>query len=122
MMSIETIRSMSARRARESAAAGRLPLPVEADDLVNDEVLARHLRFITNLGDRTPRGYVKVEDLFVDSSGWGSENEPAMTFGQFLAKVKANGPGYHYSICQEGQFQVYIRVMTKTFSNAVKGN
>ena len=113
MMSLETIRRMSATQARKSAAAGRLPLGVESDDLLSDEVLLRHVRHIPNLGDRTPRGFTKVEDLFVDASGFGGDNEPALSQGQFLAKVKANGPGFYYSICETGQFQVYIRVMTK---------
>jgi len=48
----------------------------------------------------------KSELYFVDNSGFGSENESALTARQFVAKVKA---GYGYAIINMGQFQVYIQ-------------
>lgn len=56
-------------------------------------------------GKNTPIGYKETEIYFVDASGFGSENEPALTASQFLAKVKA---GHYYAITNAGQFQVYI--------------
>ena len=50
-------------------------------------------------------GYELVEKYFVDSSGFGAEDEPALTISHFLQKVKA---GYYYGITGEGQFQVYV--------------
>ena len=55
--------------------------------------------------DKNLYGYKKVNEYFVDNSGWGSENEPALTARQFLGKVKQ---GYYYGITDMGQFQVYI--------------
>jgi len=57
------------------------------------------------IGDSIPLGYELTESFFVDSSGFGTRGEMALTFDQFLAKVKA---GYYYAIKEAGQFQVYI--------------
>ena len=57
------------------------------------------------IGDNIPLGYEKTEDFFVDNSGLGCEVENALTFDNFLTKVKA---GYYYAITGQGQFQVYI--------------
>jgi len=57
------------------------------------------------IGQGIPLGYELTEKFFVDSSGMGQEGEGALTFGQFLNKVKA---GRYYGITEAGQFQVYI--------------
>jgi hypothetical protein len=41
----------------------------------------------------------------VDNSGCGQEGEMALTFDQFITKVRA---GFYYGISDVGQFQVYI--------------
>ena len=56
-------------------------------------------------GEKTPLGYKVTEVYFVDNSGFGSENEPALTASAFLAKVKS---GKYYAITGQGQFQVYV--------------
>ena len=56
-------------------------------------------------GEKTPLGYKITEKYFVDNSGFGSENELALTASQFLAKVKS---GRYYAITGQGQFQVYV--------------
>lgn len=60
-----------------------------------------------NIGDSKPIGFKEIDRLFVDNSGFGASNEPALTTEQFLAKVKA---GLYYAIVAEGQFQIYIGV------------
>jgi hypothetical protein len=62
------------------------------------------------LGDYIPEGWKQVDELFVDSSGVGADDEPALTHEQFLSKVKS---GMGYAIAEAGQFQVYIRVYEK---------
>ena len=57
------------------------------------------------IGDNIPLGYELTETFFVDNSGFGTTGESALTFDQFLTKVKA---GYFYGITGQGQFQVYI--------------
>jgi hypothetical protein len=63
-----------------------------------------------HIANYKPRGWEISETYFVDSSGFGAENEPALTFGQFLQKVKA---GRGYAIKDIGQFQVYINEYVK---------
>ena len=118
MMSPATIAAMSRAAVRRSRAAGLLPRVVEEDDLrMTDEALLDHLRGIPFIGDRNPRGFHPLRDedgqiveLFCDSSGWGSEGEPALTTRGFLEKVREFGPGHAYAISEAGQFQVYVRV------------
>ena len=57
------------------------------------------------IGDITPLGYELTETFFVDNSGFGADDELALTFNSFLTKVKQ---GYFYGIKEVGQFQVYI--------------
>ena len=104
MMSLETIRSLSARRARESARARVQPLVLEAGDSV---------RGIPFIGSRTPRGWKRVAEHFVDSSGFGSPNEPAMT-GDAFQRLVADRPGHGWAITEAGQFQVYVTEFIRT--------
>ena len=62
------------------------------------------------IGDNIPLGYELTDTFFVDNSGWGADGELALTFEQFLKKVKA---GYFYAIKEAGQFQVYISEFKK---------
>lgn len=48
----------------------------------------------------------ELVEYFVDSSGFGSDNEPAMTYGNFIKQIKK---GRAYGISDRGQFQVYVR-------------
>jgi hypothetical protein len=50
-------------------------------------------------------------DLFVDSSGYGADDEGALTMAQFIDTIRTLGAGYAYGIEETGQFQVNIRVM-----------
>jgi len=111
MMALSTIRDLAAKKAREAARKKLIPFIVERDDLYFLEPLLRGIPF---LGDYVPKGYSKIqEDLFVDSSGWGSPGEPAMTFDAFCEEVQKNGPGYGYAVTEAGQFQVYVGVYRK---------
>ena len=65
------------------------------------------------VGNDNILGYDLIETYFVDSSGWGTECEIALTFNNFLNKVKA---GFYYGIKEAGQFQVYIGEYKKVLS------
>jgi hypothetical protein len=97
--------------------------PLFIDSL--DELTRRGER-IPLLGKTTPRGYERVsvrhefgEDfgigtadgayLLVDSSGWGTPRELAMTQFELWEFVKDH-PGYGYGIAEAGQFQVVLGV------------
>ena len=63
------------------------------------------------------KGYKLIENLFVDNSGFGADNEPAHTQSQFEERldeiISDNGTVYAF-ITDSGQFQVYIGLFTKT--------
>lgn len=68
------------------------------------------IKGIKVIGEKTPLGYEKTADFFVDNSGFGSESEPALTFDNFLKQVKQ---GFYYGITSSGQFQVNIAEFQK---------
>lgn len=111
MMDLATIRAMSRKAAREAARDRKHPLIVEQED-VEDALRALDLGFSPGLsfpflGDYVPPGWKRTdrEPMFVDSSGFGQEGEPAMTIPAF---VRALRPGYGYAVIEAGQFQVYV--------------
>lgn len=106
MMDLATIASESRKAAGRAARAKKQPFIVEQDDLP-----WRHKSFpFPFIGNYTPRGWKKTENLyFVDSSGFGEPGEPALTVSQFAAKLRS---GFGYAIIEVGQFQVYIQEYT----------
>ena len=104
MMGIETIMAMSNKAAVNAKEQGLRPL--EADTF-------EEVRAMPNLGTYLPRGWALVERHFVDSSGFGSDNEPALSVGQFSALVERN-PGFGWAIMEEGQFQIYVGQYRRT--------
>jgi hypothetical protein len=137
MFSAATIRAMSDRAAREASHAHRAPRV-----LYDAASVAHDLQGLPFLGDYCPRswvpltwhetGFVRGEagslwpdqqepdepvELFVDSSGFGSETEPALTRGQTVQRVAAlleavKGTGWTLgaAISEAGQFQCYVRL------------
>jgi hypothetical protein len=105
MLSPATIAELCRRQARIAARHKHLPLIVEAEDKQSGDRLARHLRGIPNIGSYRPKGWTLVETYFVDKTGLGRREEPALTFVQFLGAVQA---GRGYAIIEEGLFQVVV--------------
>lgn len=57
----------------------------------------------------------RIDTLFVDSTGHGADDEPALTIDQLVEKlrelIRANkDTGIRCAIIEEGQFQLYIGV------------
>ena len=98
MYSLEQIIAMNNKATRQAEKTEGEPYIAKFD---GDE----GVRACKRLGEYIPKGWEKVNTYFVDNSGFGSENEPALTFGQFLTKVRK---GFDYAIGEVGQFQVYI--------------
>ena len=126
MMSLQQIESESRRAARRSAKEGRGPLIIEPSDLTN---LKQAVRGVPFLGTRTPKGFKLLstyqlpiggyksypyKELFVDTSGFGSDNEPALSQDRFIEAVgqlvKSFG-AIALSLSEVGQFQGHVRVM-----------
>lgn len=108
MMSLETIRSMSDEAARRAKRAKKQPWhPETIEDITVD-----NLRKLPHLGSFTPPKWEDTEDnWFVDSSGFGSEGEPALTINQLVSRLKehfATHPCAGYAIGDVGQFQLYV--------------
>ena len=118
MLSAQTIRDMSDYAAYRAAEEGHEPLAVWSDDDLP------HLPF---LGEYVPRGYrvATWADMrsrprnetwgdddnpaytLVDASGFGSVNEPALTYPELADYVAENGQCY-WAIVETGQFQVVV--------------
>jgi hypothetical protein len=47
---------------------------------------------------------------FVDSSGWGGDDEPALSYQTFVKLLK---PGYGYGIVEQGQFQLKVGLFAR---------
>ena len=115
MMDPTTIRHLSDRAARKAAKEKRKPYV-----FWNAEEARTATGVIPFIGDYLPKGWERVEDengepltYFVDSSGFGTEGEPALTRRGFIAKIEKNieaGKGYGYALIETGQFQVYVGV------------
>lgn len=64
------------------------------------------------------KGYSLIVELFCDSSGFGSPDEPALTLTALIDELKriTNERGTVYTaITGQGQFQVYVGVFQKLF-------
>ncbi len=121
MMSIEAIRSESERAARKAARAHREPYVVfDEADLERLGTAGKKLPFI---GTYVPKGWKRVDELFVDSSGFGSPGEPALTQDAFKARVRAQlaeETTYGYAVTEAGQFQCYVGVFVRDGQSEMK--
>ena len=98
MFSLEQIVAMNNKATKKAKKEGLQPYIAKYN---SDE----GVKACPRLGDYIPKGWKVVNTYFVDSSGFGAEDELALTFEQFLKKVKR---GFGYALAECGQFQVYI--------------
>lgn len=130
MMSIESIRHLQRSAAESAERSGAKPkVPMNRVAGIKSEV-ANSLRSIPNFGNYRPAGWALVpraelvspesfgpyrlanlgcddDYVFVDSSGFGGKNEPALAFDEFVDLVMAN-PKLGWAIVEAGQFQVVV--------------
>ena len=106
MMGLATIRKMSDDAARMAREEGVTLQAVTEEDLASSAAMKRGVR-IKFIGTHVPAGWQRTEreEAFVDTSGFGSPHEPAMTQEQFRAWMR---PGYAYALTEIGQFQGYV--------------
>jgi hypothetical protein len=112
MMDLATIRDLSEKAAKKAKREKKQPYIAKEGD--NSD--AR----IPNFGDYRPKGWGLVGEYFVDKSGFGRGDEPALSISRFLRKLKA---GYGYAVIEEGQFQVWVAEFEKiqSLSKKVRG-
>lgn len=113
MMSASAIRQVSRDAAIRAARENRIPFTVEAEDITDwkRKIAAGRLPRLpfSFLADYTPQGWKRTDrdPLFVDSSGWGAEHEPALTI-RALIEDGYLSVGKAYAIVECGQFQLYL--------------
>jgi len=113
MMSQRNIQELSRDAAKAASKARKVPFMVWPEDVTAIKA-GYHLgvlRAFPFIGDYRPRGYKLVDTHFVDSSGFGSDSEPALTIQQFSQTIEAN---FAYAIIEAGQFQVYVGKFAKS--------
>ena len=72
-------------------------------------------RHIPNIGYHKPESWEKVEEWFVDKTGW-DESGPALSTERFHSEwleYAKEHPDHGYAITEEGQFQIYISAFKK---------
>ena len=108
-MSSEQIREISSEMARKAKGNKVVPIMITADNL---NLLYDQKIKIPFLGDYVPEGWNLEDEIFVDSSGFGSEGEPAKTWRAFCSYVSEH-LDRGYAVSQVGAFQVYVRIYRK---------
>lgn len=129
MMSLSMIESITRSAARKAAKEKKLPV-MFSQRMIDAMRGGDYSRFgiVPFLGTHLPKGWKRVSlqpeadagergvymgdnkgfgAYFVDASGFGGENEPALSVRQFANKLS---PDFAYAIVEAGQFQVKIGV------------
>jgi hypothetical protein len=106
MMGHAEIRYQSTLAAVRAAKERKAPYTPWPQDLASLDAFQRSVR-VPFLGDYLPDGWKRSErdDAFVDTSGFGSESEPALTQDGLRQWMR---PGYGYAVTEAGQFQAYV--------------
>lgn len=101
MYSLETLNYLNDEAVKRARQAKRKPVFFNGD--------AEQFS-VPYVGDRSFSGLKRVKTLFVDTSGWGGEHEPAMTQAQFLKQLDTECA---YGVVEQGEFQCYVGVWKK---------
>lgn len=113
MFSPAYIRSLQDEAAVRAAEENLTPYPPTIEEI--DAMPPFPFPFV---GDYVADGWEPLLDddgdpvaWFVDTSGFGAHDEPALTVEQLKDKLRENaGKGYGYAITEVGQFQAYLGV------------
>ena len=112
MMSLAYIQHESDKAARRAAKLRKQPyVPFDLDEVESYLTEGKGFPF-PNIGSHRPRNWQITDQVwFVDSTGHGGDNEPALTHQQFkreLLSFVSENPTMGYAIIEVGQFQLYI--------------
>jgi len=112
MMSLAAVQRVSRDAAIRAARYKQVPLVFEYEDLLDFKARLKagdKFQFrLPFLGDLVPPGwkYTDRERLFVDATGSGLDNEPALPWRAFFEAVRV---GFGYAVVEARQFQAYVR-------------
>lgn len=113
----EVVRSLKEALDELAHEVGEIPLrEFQLFDLKDGSAI-RDRGGIPYVGDFVPEGFEKIDDIFADTSGFGSSTEPADTLDQLLTKLRryAEQHGTIYlGLTQVGEFQGYVGVFIET--------
>jgi hypothetical protein len=110
MYDISTIKAMNKKAEREARSHRRYPFLMTKERLekFREDPHGSGVSF-PNIGDWRPRGYTLERQLFIDISGFGGENEPAMSLHRLTQELRE---GMAYALVEVGQFQGYLAEFT----------
>lgn len=103
---------------------GFMPIPVNIPrsaflGVTNVMELAERGHRIPYVGRRHVKGFHFEGELFVDSSGWGADDEPALSFTQQAREMRklvewywSRGKTLFWGVTLAGQFQVHVGYWT----------
>ena len=120
MLSLKTIIALNEEIAAEAAKKRRVPFvpdgPQDCD---------RWPPFpFPNLGYYEPPGWeVTEQNWFIDKTGRGDEDEPALTVRRFREELRhyiAENPGHGFAITEEGEFQAVISAFRQRIRDAME--
>jgi hypothetical protein len=105
--------ALQAELAESGQGRGLEPKRIGPEDTLQYEV-----RGIPRIApEHLAEGFEELAEYFVDSSGFGSPGELALTQGQFLEQAEAliaEHGGAYFCITSAGQFQVYVGAYRRT--------
>jgi hypothetical protein len=117
MWDLATLNTINAEMTRKARAKRTQLIALKSEKDV-DDLLDGKNGPLPNVGDYVPTGWEEaMTPLFVDSSGFGSPGERALTITQLRARLKelvAENPAYKYGVVSQGQFQLHLGVFTRT--------
>jgi hypothetical protein len=108
MWSLEVINYLNNEQAKKARRQHKEPYVSTLNEIENFPPFP-----FPNLGPFVPPGWEQVEDAvwFADSSGWGRDDEPALSVRQLkdeLRRYIEENPGHGFGIIEAGQFQLYL--------------
>ena len=106
MMGLAEIRVINREKTATAKAEGTTPFLIKSQEQIDNMPPFP----FPHIGDYVPEGYKEMGTYFVDSSGFGSSGELALTINEFKRKMKI---GHSYAIIEAGQFQVYVTEFRK---------
>ena len=107
-------KAITQQRRREAAEEGLEPYVPGCPDAID---FWQRIR-LPNIGYLEPDGWERTEQSwFVDKTGWGRTNEPALTLEQFKKElhnyIRANSAA-GYAVTQEGEHQLVVSAFKRT--------